>query len=143
MTSSNPAGIATPQSETSRPEIVPIEIYIVSYNAEEWSEGVSLLDGRKPLDRDWGSLGSYRSSSQAQDVGIEWALKQLQDRLQSHSQPDETEEERDAAFDEWEKTECTQGDSWSYTVSKDNERLLTKVHKITLYDAHRSKSTDE
>ena len=104
---------------------------------------VSLLDGRQPPDEDWGSLGAYQSQSLAQDVGIEWALKQLQDRLERHNPPLETEEDRDAAFDEWEKSESTQGDSWSYTISKGNERLLTMVQKITLYDRHRSRSTND
>ena len=104
---------------------------------------MSLLDSRQPPDEDWGSLGAYQSLLLAQDVGIEWTLKQLQDRLERHDPPLETEEDRDAAFDEWEKSESTQGDSWSYTISKGNERLLTKAQKMTLYDRHRSKSTNE
>ena len=143
MASNYPTATATPQSETSRSTIVPVEVYIVSYDAEEWSGMVSLLDGRQPPDEDWGSLGAYESPSLAQDVGIEWALKQLQDRLEHHNPPLETEEDRDAAFDEWEKSESTQGDFWSYTISKGNERLLTKVQKITLYDRHRSRSTND
>ena len=98
---------------------------------------VSLLDGGQPPDKDWGSLGSYESPSFAQDVGIEWALKQLQDRLQRHNPPFQNEKDRDAAFDEWEKSESTDGDCWLYTICKGDERLLTQVKKITLYDRFR------
>ena len=143
MASNHSTGTAHPHLETSRPTTVPIEVYIVSYDAKEWRGTVSLLDGRQPPDADWGSLGAYQSPSLAQDTGIEWALKQLQDRLQRHNPPLEKEEDRDAAFDQWDKSESTQGDSWSYTISKGNERLLTKVQKMTLYDRHRHRSTND
>ena len=98
---------------------------------------MSLLDGRQPPDDEEGSLGAFDSRSLAQDTAIEWALEQLQDRLQRHRPPGENEEARDAAFDEWEKSESTLDDCWTYTICKGNERLSVQVHKLTLYDRFR------
>ena len=98
---------------------------------------MSLRDGRRPPDDEGGSLGAYDSRSLAQDTAIEWALEQLQDRLRRHSPPGETMEAREAAFDEWDKSESTHDNRWSYTICKGNERLSVEVHKLTLYDPFR------
>lgn len=132
MASNSPTVSVTGQPGTSGSATDPIVAYIVLYRAEEWSERVSLLDGSPPQDDDWGSLGGYRSLSLAQDVGIEWALKQLQDRLERQYPPLETEEDRDIAFDGWDKSESTEGDCWLYTISKGKETLFTQVQRICL-----------
>ena len=99
---------------------------------------VHLLDGTRPPNEEWASLGAYRSQLLAKDVAIEWALKQLQDRLERHNPPFGTEEARDAAFDDWEKSESTPGDDcWLYTISKGDKTLFTQVQSFTLYDRHR------
>ena len=76
----------------------------------------------------------------AQDIGIEWALKQLQDRLNRYSPPLETEKDRDDAFDEWAKSESKEGETWCYVISKGDDRLVIKVQEIVLYDPYRSRS---
>lgn len=101
---------------------------------------MTLLDGSRPLEDAWGSLNACQSLSMAQDVGIEWALKQLQDHLSRYSPPLETEKDRDDAFDEWAKSESKEGETWCYTVSKGDDRLVVKVQEIVLYDPYRSGS---
>lgn len=99
---------------------------------------ITLLDGTEPPDDDWGTLGAYQSATLAQDTAIEWALKQLQDRLEHQDPPLDTEADRDAAFDEWEKSESRPyDDCWLYTISKGDKTLFTQVQKITLYDRDR------
>ena len=137
MASNHSSAIPTIDIETPRASNGPIKVYIVSYNAAEWGDRVRLLDGTLPPDDDWASLGGYRSLSLAKDIAIEWALKQLQDRLERHNPPFETERARDAAFDEWEKSESTEDDVWLYTISKGDKTLFTQVQTFTLYDRHR------
>ena len=140
MASNTQAATATSQSETSPSTTAPIHVYIVSYNAQEWSDRVTLLDGSRPLEDAWGSLNACQSLPMAQDVGIEWALKQLQDHLNRYSPPLETEKDRDDAFDEWAKSESKEGETWCYVVSKGDDRLVVKVQEIVLYDPYRSES---
>ena len=121
----------------------PVVVYILTFNSEKWSSKVSCLDGSQPPDDDRGDLGSYSSLSLAQDVGTEWALKQLVDRLERQSPALDTEEEKDDAFDEWERSESTRGDCWFYTIKKGEETLYTQVRKICLYERFRRRSTTD
>ena len=115
-----------------------MEFYIITYNASEWGHMISLLDGTQPPDDDWGTLGAYFSATLAEDTAIEWALKQLVDRLEHQDPPLDTEEEIDAAFDEWERSESRPCDScWMYTVSKGDKTLFTQVEKHILCDCDR------
>lgn len=91
---------------------------------------MKLLDGSRPRDERHGNLALYRSFSLVQAAGIEWALKQLQDRLDRYSPPLETEEDRDAAFDDWSKHVSEMGTFWSYTISKGNETLVVSAEAI-------------
>ena len=104
---------------------------------------MKLLDGSKPRDKYSGSVNTYRSQSEAQDAGIEWALNQFQNRLDRYDPPLETEEDRDAAFEDWPKTESEQGDVWMYTISKGDETLVVKVEKFLVYGSYASRSDDD
>ena len=112
----------------------PPTAYLLSYDAKDWSNEITLLDGSKPVDRLYGDLlQSYPTIDGAQDAGIEWALKQLKDRLWTYDPPLNTEEEFDAEFDAWQKSSSEQSDTWSYTVSKGNESLVVTVAKWVDY----------
>ena len=122
----------------SRPTTGPLEFYIVTYDPSEWGRRISLLDGTHPPNDDWGTLGAYFSATLAQDTAIEWALKQLQDRLEHQDPPLDTEKARDAAFDEWGKSESRPHEGcWLYTISKGDKSLFTQVEKYTLDDCDR------
>ncbi|CAF9942497.1 hypothetical protein IMSHALPRED_003846 [Imshaugia aleurites] len=123
MTSNSGASLATPPPE-------PLTVYILSYNCIDWIPGVFLLDGSKPGEGYFAILNNYRSLSDAQDAGSEWGLKQLQDCLDTYDPPLATDKDRDAAFDEWAISESVQGGVWSYTISKDNERLIVRAEKF-------------
>ncbi|KAL9136401.1 MAG: hypothetical protein Q9175_002387 [Cornicularia normoerica] len=146
MTTNNRASTASPQVAESKFASAPLTIYILSYNAKDWGNGVALLDGSKPRDEFYGTLDPpYRSLSVAQDAGIEWALKQLQDRLDRYDPPLESEKDRDAEFDAWPKSESEPGDNdiWSYTISKGNETLVVRAEKFVVYGSYASESDDD
>ena len=146
MASSDQTASAIPQSETSRSGATPIDIHVVNFHAEDWSHGLTLLDGRASISDDWGTLCAYSTPFMARVGAIEWALKQLEDHLSTHRPPLENERDRDAAFDEWEKWEpedVEDGNGWWYMISKGDERLQVKVEKIVLYDHIRSGSLGE
>ena len=101
---------------------------LLSYDARDWSNEITLLDGSKPGIRHYGILTSdYPTIEGAQYAGIEWALKQLKDRLWTYDPPLNNEEEFDAEFNAWQKSSSEQGDTWSYTVSKGDETLVVIV----------------
>lgn len=127
MASNSEASTATPQTETSKSASALSLIYVLTYDAKDWSNGVALQDGSRPGDAPHGRLAEYQSFEFAQAAGTEWAFKQLQDRLDRYSPPLETERDRDAAFDDWSKYESQRVLSWSYTISKDNEKLVVKA----------------
>ena len=67
--------------------------------------------------------------NEAQDAGIEWALKKLKDHIRTYDPPLNTKEEVDAEFDKWQKSSSEQGNTWSYTVSKGDAMLTVSVWK--------------
>ena len=130
MASENLASIAPVPPKASAFALAPFTAYLLSYDAKNWSNEITLLDGSKPIDRHYEILSPpYPTIDGAQDAGIEWALKQLKDHLWTYDPPLDTEEEFDAEFDAWQKSSSEQGDTWSYTVSKGDETLVVTVAK--------------
>ena len=135
MTSNNQISLRTPPPETNESASPPstVYIYVVSYNAKDWKNGVTHLDGTKPSNEFYGTVASYRSLSKvqalskAQNGGLEWGLKQLQDRLDKHDPPLASEKDRDAAFDKWTKSESKERDVWSLRIGKGDETLVVKA----------------
>ena len=124
MASRRLASVAPAPPRASTFALAPLG-YLLSYDAKDWSNEITLLDGSKPLDRHYGLLSlPYPTIDRAQGAGIEWALKQLKDRLRTYDPALNTEEEVDAEFDAWHKSSSEQGDTWSYTVSKGDETLV-------------------
>lgn len=90
---------------------------------------MAFLEGSKPRGEYLGVLHMYRSLSEVQDRGIEWALKQSQDRLDRNDPPLATEKDRDAAFD-WPKSKPEQDDVWSYMISNGSEILVVSAEEF-------------
>ena len=133
MVSDNQASTANSKSETSKSTSPTLTVYVLSYDAKDWSKGVTLLNGSEPRIY-YGILGAYGSISGAQDVGMEWVHKQLRDRLDKDRPFLATKEDKDEAFEDWPKYESEQRGLWSYTISKGDETLVVRAHNITVYD---------
>lgn len=130
MVSNDQASTASSPQKASTSASAPLTAYFLSYDAKDWSNGITLLDGSKPVDPHCGNLSlPYRTLDGAQDAGMEWTLKQLQDHLRTYDPPLDTEKKVDAEFDAWRKTSSEQGDTWSYAVSKGDETLVVTVAK--------------
>lgn len=103
---------------------------------------MSLLDGRPPINEHQGTLGAYPTQSIAEDVAVEWALTQVQNHIRKDTSL-KTEEDRDAAFQEWERSESIQDNYWWCMLSKGAESLLVKAERVVLFDPyHNSGSSD-
>ena len=113
--------------------------YNLTYSAQNWSNEITLPDGRKTLDVCYGNLlpPSCPTMNEAQDAGIEWALKKLKDHIRTYDPPLNTKEEVDAEFGVWQKSSSEQGNTWSYTVSKGDAMLIVTVRKsVEAPEAH-------
>ena len=144
MASNIQASTASAPKEASTFASAPLTAYLLSYDARDWSNGITLLDDSKPVDPHCGILSlPYETLDGAQDVGMEWTLKQLQDHLRKYDPPLFTVEEIDAEFDTWRKSSSEQGDIWSYTVSKGDETLVITVAKLVVDGPYASDSTED
>lgn len=143
MASSDESASATPQLDTSKPTATPLSVHIVTFHAENWSHGVKLLDGRPPTNEHQGTLGAYPTHLKAEDVAVEWTLRQVRDHIRKDIPSLKTEEDREAEFDKWEGSESTQVNPWWYMVSKGAEGLQVKIEKAVLFDPfHHPGSSD-
>lgn len=131
MASNDQSGIAS--SPTSSSSSGEIPIFVLSYNAQNWSNGITLLDNSEPRNANWGTLAVVSTLLDAQDLGIDWIRKQLQDRLDKNNPPLETEKDRDAALQDWSKTVSKKHKIWSYMIGKGNEILILGIETYCLY----------
>lgn len=142
MASSSQPASATPQSDTAKSTATCLGVYNVTFYAQYWSHGVTLLDGRPPINEDSGTLDAFSTQSEAQDVATKWAIKQVQDHLRKDHTSLQNERDIDAAFDEWEEAESIQDNHWRYVISKGAESLCVRVEEVVLLDPHDSGSSE-
>ena len=135
MASNSQAATAAPQKKPSKSAPISVDIYVISYNAKDWSNEVTLSRGREARHVNWGSLDAYDSPSKAQHMGKRWAMNELQNLCKRYDIPLSTEKDRHVALKDWQRSEATKGDLWRYTLSKGNERLLVQVDKNVLHES--------
>ena len=135
MASNSKAATAAPQKKPSKPAPIKIDIYVISYNARDWSNEVTLSSGREARHVSWGSLDAYDSPSKAQHMGVRWAMQELQNLCERYNIPLSTDEDKHVALKDWQRSESTKGDLWRYSLSNGTERLLVQVDKNVLHDS--------
>ena len=132
MASDNRAPTEIPQTPRSTSTRGPTEVHIVTYSALNWTYAVT-IDGSEAEVGAQGFLKACSSQSTARDSGKEWADKQLQHRLDTYGPPlKKTKKDRDAAFEDWSRSECEIDSVWVYTIRKDNEALVVQAQLMTL-----------
>lgn len=142
MASSHEPASATPQLDTGKPTARPLVIYMITFHTHNWSHGVTLLDGRPPINEHQGIVGAYPTLSLAQDAALEWTFYQVQIHIRKDN-PSGTQRDRDATYEEWAGAESIQKNAWWYMLSNGFQGMQVKAERFVFYDpSHPSESSD-
>ena len=122
MNSANPtpdsSHSSTQSTEPSNPATTNQRtLYVLSYYANAWLNGVLLRGQSNPHSTTFGLLSTYTSRARATRRGRKWVLEQLEKRIEASDPPPKTQEYKEAAAVRW--LECVrEGEGvWEYEIN--------------------------